>query len=828
MGKFYTGLHILDSQVTGFDMSGMTEGDLTLPTGAVKNISEISDAVKVGVANPALAGGDKLVQEKHLKDLEAALQGQINTVDGKVDAEVIRATAAEGVLQGNIDAEVARATAEELRIEGKHDAYVTSNDAALASEAATRLANDNTLQGNIDALSGAVEADFATMESDFVAALGAEESARIAADAGLSGEIAAERGRLDAILSGSHVDFDTLKEIADAYQLADTDILSQIVTLDGKIDQEVIDRTADVDAEESRATAAEAVLQANIGNEAAARAAADTSATNDRAAIRSEFAAADLIEQNARIAADGVLQGNIDAEAATRLAEDQAIAANLAQELLDRAAGDAQTLVDAKAYTDVREAAEALARSNADTTLQGNIDAEETQRIADDLVLQGNIDSLSSSALAARTGMETFFAGEIGRVESESDAAEATLTANLASEVSRATAAEGVLQGNIDALSSSALTARTGMETFFAGEIAALQSDVDGNEADADAAIAVVAADLASYEVSNDAALAQEIQDRMASVTFEENARIAGDAGLQAQINDIMSNTDPAALDSLTEIVAAFQAEDVNLNGAITTLAATHTSEMNALSGAVEADFAAMETAYIAADAVVTSAFQAADAVLTAGLAQELLDRDAADVVLQDNIDDADARALAAEAILAASITSEEAARIAGDNTLQGNINTLSGAVAADFASMESDFLAEIVRVETESDAAEATLTANLAAEVARAQGEELRIEGKFDNHFDGFVKVAYLTESSVAMGAATHYIVNASSAKSFTVPTMTEEYFFMVKVAEGSSSVTFNAGTGESIDGESDGSITLHGGASVMFVKKGGVMYLF
>jgi hypothetical protein len=56
----------------------------------------------------------------------------------------------------------------------------------------------------------------------------------------------------------------------------------------------------------------------------------------------------------------------------------------------------------------------------------------------------------------------------------------------------------------------------------------------------------------------------------------------------------------------------------------------------------------------------------------------------------------------------------------------------------------------------------------------------------------------------------------------------MTEEYFIMVKVAEGSSAVTFDAATGESIDGEADGSVTLYGGASAMFVKKGGVMYLF
>jgi hypothetical protein len=126
---------------------------------------------------------------------------------------------------------------------------------------------------------------------------------------------------------------------------------------------------------------------------------------------------------------------------------------------------------------------------------------------------------------------------------------------------------------------------------------------------------------------------------------------------------------------------------------------------------------------------------------------------------------------LAAEAVLAASISTEEAARIAGDATLQGNIDALSGAVAADFASMETDFLAEVARVESESDAAEATLTANLAAEVTRAQGEEARIEAKHDAHFDGFVKVAYLTEADSAMGVATHYIVNASAPKAFTLP---------------------------------------------------------
>ena len=218
----------------------------------------------------------------------------------------------------------------------------------------------------------------------------------------------------------------------------------------------------------------------------------------------------------------------------------------------------------------------------------------------------------------------------------------------------------------------------------------------------------------------------------------------------------------------------------------------------------------------------------------------------AADVTLQTAIDDEEARATAAEATLSAAISSEETARIAGDNTLQTNINSLSSSVASDFASLEADFVAAVTAEENariaadtqltndlatevaRAQAAETTLTTNLAAEITRAQGEEGRIEGKFDNHFNGFVKVASLGDADNVMGLATHYVVNVTSPKSFTIPAMTEAYFIMVKVAEGSEPVTLNAGSGESIDGEVDGSIVLNGGVRATLVKVGGVMYLF
>ena len=142
MSKLFLGKVKVDNQVTEFDMSELAEGKLTLPTGAVKNISEISDAVKVGTAE-VQAGGEKLVQEKHLKDLESAFTGEVDRLDGELAAEVSRATAAEQANATAISNEVSRAQGEEARIEGKHDAYVTSNDAALAAEETARIAGDN-------------------------------------------------------------------------------------------------------------------------------------------------------------------------------------------------------------------------------------------------------------------------------------------------------------------------------------------------------------------------------------------------------------------------------------------------------------------------------------------------------------------------------------------------------------------------------------------------------------------------------------------------------------------------------------------------------------
>jgi hypothetical protein len=60
----------------------------------------------------------------------------------------------------------------------------------------------------------------------------------------------------------------------------------------------------------------------------------------------------------------------------------------------------------------------------------------------------------------------------------------------------------------------------------------------------------------------------------------ESSARQAAEAGLQNQITGIMSGTTPGALDSLAELVGAFQAADSNITAAIETALGVHNSEM--------------------------------------------------------------------------------------------------------------------------------------------------------------------------------------------------------------------------------------------------------
>ena len=181
------------------------------------------------------------------------------------------------------------------------------------------------------------------------------------------------------------------------------------------------------------------------------------------------------------------------------------------------------------------------------------------------------------------------------------------------------------------------------------------------------------------------------VWDKITSKTYVD----AGDQNLQNQINNILSNIDPVALDSLTEIVQAFQNSDGSLTDAITALSVS----------------------------------------LNTALTQEILDRTTADTALQNNID---AEALArttADDLLQDNIDAEALARTTGDTTLQTNLNTVEANLQAQINSILSnldpaalDSLTEIVNAFQNADTGLLASINNLIAQATADLNQE-RIE---------------------------------------------------------------------------------------------------
>lgn len=117
------------------------------------------------------------------------------------------------------------------------------------------------------------------------------------------------------------------------------------------------------------------------------------------------------------------------------------------------------------------------------------------------------------------------------------------LSTQLAAEIVDRTSGDTTLQNG--------LTAETNARTTQCNAIAAdLQTQIAAQVADRDA---------------SNAAIAQEVTDRNSAVQAEAAARTAAIATVNASINSILSNTDPAAIDSLTEVVNAYTSGDTTL-----------------------------------------------------------------------------------------------------------------------------------------------------------------------------------------------------------------------------------------------------------------------
>ena len=564
-------------------------------------------------------------------------------------------------------------------------------DTEISTEEAARIAGDEALSTSIDNLqtyvNETVDSAIATLTSDLAdetaareAAIAEEHAHHVAAEAALQSAIDVEKGRIDAILAGSDVDLDQFAEIVSFVEGID-------LANDNSLLAAVTQINSDIDAEETRAMAAEATLTSDLADEVAARElaisteeaariAGDAQLSSDLADLQSyvdttvDSAIATLTSDLAAETAARI--ADVDAEEARAMAAEAALSSDLAdlQSYVDTTVDSAistltSDLADETAARIADVDAEETRAMAAEALLQSNLTLESNERMAEDITLQGNIDTEATRAQAAEVAIATDLATEVAariadvnEEETRAMAAEAALTADLTAEETRAMAAETLLQSNIDVEKGridAILSASTADADTFA-EIVALINSIDTTNDTA----------FASYVLSNDAALASEISRAQAAelelttdLAAEETRAMAAEAVLTADL-DAEETRAMAAEAALTSALSAEEASRIAGDATLQSSLSNEILDRAAADTQLTSDLAAEVAARIAdVDAEETRAM-AAEAVLTSDLADEV------------------ARAEAAEAALAADIANIYSKKVAVSGTPNGTLTTFS------------------------------------------------------------------------------------------------------------------------------------------------------
>ena len=438
-------------------------------------------------------------------------------------------------------AEVLRATGEEARIEAKVDNIISNTDSD-ALDSLTEI---------VSAFQSA-DQDINALISSNTTAISTEASTREAADTALQNAINSEattRGNADADLQ-DQINANELDYIARDVVVLDT---AKAYT-DQEADLHQAAAIAHADAQDA-ALIGDATVDGTAGNTVTARILTAKQEANDFTTAQLAIETADRIaEDDALSLRTTALEGKM--EAVEDLADQNET--DIRAEEVARAAGDA-TL---QSNIDLEE----TARQNADTTLQNNIDAEESARIDADAGLQSQITAEVTRATGIEAGLRADVdsntqgvaanAAAISIEITRASAAEAVNAQAIADEVTRATAAESV---NAQAIADE-VTRATGVE-------AGLRTDVDANES----AISDLDSDLSAEVARATAAELTLTQDLAAEVTRATGVEL----GLRTDVDAVTTRVDnivgtsPETLDTLQEIVAAFEDADEDLQTVI-------------------------------------------------------------------------------------------------------------------------------------------------------------------------------------------------------------------------------------------------------------------
>ena len=452
------------------------------------------ELLKIGPNGEIIANGDELALDADLNAEVSRAQAAEAALSSSISSEASRAQAAEASLASDIGAEQTRALAAEAALAADIAAEEAARIAAVSAEQSARQAADSALSGRLDVIEGLGEGSVAKAESD----------AKAYADQKIA----------DLVASAPAV-LDTLKELADAIN-GDENFASTVAGQIGAVQ-------AEVDAEESRAQAAEAELASDIAAEETRALAAEAALSASIAAESAARAAAVSAEAASRSAADVALQAEIDAEEARASAAELGLSNAIAAETSRAQAAEAslQSAVTALQSSVGQDLSDAIAELEADVAaVQAEVDAEEAARAAAVTTLQNNIDDVAAD-LATET--------------SNRQAAVSAVEADLAAEETRAMAAEAELEADLAAESAARVAGD-------ASTLASANSYADQKIADLVASAPAVLdtlkelADAIGGDANFAATIAGQIGDVAADLAAEETRALAAEASLASDI----------------------------------------------------------------------------------------------------------------------------------------------------------------------------------------------------------------------------------------------------------------------------------------------------
>jgi hypothetical protein len=552
-------IKLLDSQAIKMEVSGVTydlikldgDGKVQLKSGeaAVKaDVTSLQGQIDNILSNTDPAALDSLTEvvsafqtadnnlNQAITDLASNIKGDLTdaihtTIEGLDDGlaqEILDRQAADGVLQSNIDSEVSTRESEVIRVEG----LISDLDSSTSSEFAA-------VKGDLELIEGEVApyvyADEAPPEPSKI--LGwkykkANENVGVLGGRKINWYFFNDNADHDPLLPPSDLGFEKGITIADlqAGQFSFSGIFEEMANGQFLLQVYTKPRAGDTGWYHSRQTYS--INPKDLGIEGMRKLfyIVNAPSSNPEGLDELEIPLASTAYHSGTQVQDVLgtdelkliaIATNTIAPIGTEMYVDRVIVSmgahsynrRLTHESEAKVQGLLEDLSHVSSLLDLEEAA----RVSGDASLQSAVDSEEAARIAADSTLQSNIDSEEAARVAA----------------------DSTLQSNIDSEEAARVAADSTLQSNIDSEEAARIAADS-----------TLQSNIDTEEA------ARIAAD----------------STLQSNIDTEEAARIAADSNLQSQIDNILSNTDPAALDSLTEIVSAFQDADGDLDQAITDL----------------------------------------------------------------------------------------------------------------------------------------------------------------------------------------------------------------------------------------------------------------